>query len=375
MKKLFFSFLLILVSICTFAQVNPVKVADFKAQYRSVIEGEVIGIPSSKLYLVDAYQWRNKLDSAEYKEGKFKFVIKDNKEPFLASIVYFTKENKMHRLAFINNELSKNNSVAFMTDDGLIKIRGDWTGVTSIFNLKPLKIEAGKQNRFYQQNYPKNIGIINDESPQKHTESFNDTRRLVKENPYAFYLFGELYNNKSSFTNKELEELLIMFDDRVKKSTKAAELNKYLMTRKEVNQLTSLLILKNSNNIVKEGINKNKKLNMLIFWASWCVPCRSEIPLLKNIKNSITSQDFYMASISIDKTRSNWLKALKEENMEWDQFIIETNDFNRIKMEYDCSAIPLIIFTDQTGKILKRTEGFSENLLEEYRNFIKSALE
>ncbi|OFV10618.1 MULTISPECIES: TlpA family protein disulfide reductase [Sphingobacterium] len=346
-----------------------------KAQYRSVIEGEVIGIPSSKLYLVDAYQWSNKLDSAEYKEGKFKFVIKNNQEPILASVAYFNKENKMLRLAFINNELSKNNSVAFMTDDGLIKIKGDWTGVTSIFNLKPLNIEAGRQNRFYQQNYPKNIGIINDESPQKHPESFNETSRLVKENPYSFYLFGELFNNKSSFTNKELNKLLSMFDDRVKKSTKAAELNKYLMTRKEVNQLTSLLTLRNSNNILKEGINKNKKLNMLIFWASWCIPCRSEIPLLKNIKNSTTSQDFYMASISIDKTRSNWLKALKEENMEWDQFIIEKNDFNRIKMEYDCSAIPLIIFTDKNGKILKRTEGFSEKLLEEYRKFINNVLE
>lgn len=349
-----------------------------KAQYKTEIVGEVTGIPTSKLYLVNAHHWRNRIDSVEYKEGRFKFIIENNKEPILASIVYFNKENKMLRLAFMNDELSasgkKNATTAFMIDDGVIKIKGDWTGVTFIFDLKPLKIEAGAQNKFYQKNYDKNIGHIDNENPRKRLENFDKIKQLVKEASYSFYLLGQIRDNKSSYRNTELAQLLGMFDERVKASASAKELHNYLINKKEVYEVTTSLNLPDSNDVLKEGINKNKKLNMLIFWASWCVPCRKEIPLLKILKNEITSSHFYMASISVDKKRSDWLKALREEKMDWDQFIVNEKDLNSVITEYDCSAIPTVIFTDQSGKILKRHEGFSKNALEDYEVFIKNSL-
>ena len=41
-----------------------------------IIEGKVKGIPANKVYLVDAYRFKTKLDSSEYKNGLFKFTLK-----------------------------------------------------------------------------------------------------------------------------------------------------------------------------------------------------------------------------------------------------------------------------------------------------------
>lgn len=347
-------------------------------RFQSKIIGEVTGIPADKVYLIDAYDSKKRVDSTDYKNGKFEFIIEDNKEPFLASIAYMTKENEMMKLAYRNNKLSingkRNGVAAFMTDDGTITIKGDWTGVTSIFDTKHLEINAGPQNDYFQKYIHSNIGTIKNSSAEIHRIMFGRIKERVLENPSSFFLLSEIEKNKSSYHRSELKELISHFDQRVQSSSQAKILQKYASYMKEGDETTDPLSLKGPNSVVKANINRNKKLNMLVFWASWCIPCRSEIPQIRKIKEEFKSPDFYIASISIDRKKEDWLNALKVEKMDWDQFIINRDDDLKLNAQYDYSAIPLVVFTDQNGKILKRSTGASSDAVEEFGSFIKSLL-
>lgn len=60
---------------------------------------------------------------------------------------------------------------------------------------------------------------------------------------------------------------------------------------------------------------------MIDFWASWCGPCRREIPNLKKIYEAYVDKGLEIISISIDKEDKAWQKALDEEQLPWPNLI------------------------------------------------------
>ena len=65
---------------------------------------------------------------------------------------------------------------------------------------------------------------------------------------------------------------------------------------------------------------EGKKVVLIDFWASWCVPCRKEIPNVKKQYALYKDKGFQVVSISIDKSVDAWKKALAEEKLEWPNY-------------------------------------------------------
>ncbi len=93
------------------------------------------------------------------------------------------------------------------------------------------------------------------------------------------------------------------------------------------------------------------KIAMLEFWASWCGPCRAEIPHLKHIHKKYP--EFDIISVSVDDNDQEWKKAVKEENMDWIQLkdvsMINGNAMNL----YGVMGVPCCIILDEQGRFLK----------------------
>lgn len=71
-------------------------------------------------------------------------------------------------------------------------------------------------------------------------------------------------------------------------------------------------------------LRQGKKYVLIDFWASWCNPCRKEIPNLKKLYAQYSGNGFEIVSISIDQKKADWEKALKEEGLTWPNFLDET---------------------------------------------------
>ncbi len=104
----------------------------------------------------------------------------------------------------------------------------------------------------------------------------------------------------------------------------------------------------------KTSLDKYKgKVLVLDFWASWCGPCRKEIPHLKEYYAKFKGKDVEFLSISIDAKKDAWTKALQEENMEWQQGWCP--DGGKAVMDiYQFSGIPFILVIDKEGNIYKK---------------------
>lgn len=93
------------------------------------------------------------------------------------------------------------------------------------------------------------------------------------------------------------------------------------------------------------------KILVLDFWASWCGPCRSEIPNLKKDYKEFSDKGVVFLSVSIDKDGAAWRKAMKEENMPWTQVNAPKAGKDVMKL-YQFSGIPYILVLDKEGRIV-----------------------
>lgn len=64
-------------------------------------------------------------------------------------------------------------------------------------------------------------------------------------------------------------------------------------------------------------VRANSRLVLLEFWASWCGPCRVEIPHMKEAYDRFREKGFEIVSFTIDDDREDWEEASDEENLPW----------------------------------------------------------
>ena len=91
-----------------------------------------------------------------------------------------------------------------------------------------------------------------------------------------------------------------------------------------------------------EDLAKGKKLLLIDFWASWCGPCRKEIPNVKKQYELYKDKGFEVVSISIDKNEAAWRKAVEQEQLQWPNFL----DTMGAADAYKVRSIPAMFLLD-----------------------------
>jgi len=97
--------------------------------------------------------------------------------------------------------------------------------------------------------------------------------------------------------------------------------------------------------------NFKGKILLIDFWASWCGPCRAEIPNLKKTYDLFKDKGVEFLSVSIDKSKNEWINAVDQEKMPWPQ-VLATDAGVEVRQLFQFSMIPFIILIDGEGKIV-----------------------
>lgn len=93
------------------------------------------------------------------------------------------------------------------------------------------------------------------------------------------------------------------------------------------------------------------KVILLDFWATWCGPCRREIPNLVDIKKNYANDPFEIVSIALERGPEADAKAFVEKyGMNW-VHIIDNNKGREIANQYKIMYIPTM-YIIKNGKIL-----------------------
>ncbi len=104
---------------------------------------------------------------------------------------------------------------------------------------------------------------------------------------------------------------------------------------------------------LKDYIGKGKYV-LFEFWASWCGPCRADIPHLREVYALYNQKGFEIVSISLDDDKEKWLKAIKEEKMKWTQLSDLKAFDSELAKNYRIRGIPSCLLFDPQGKLVTR---------------------
>jgi thiol-disulfide isomerase/thioredoxin len=101
------------------------------------------------------------------------------------------------------------------------------------------------------------------------------------------------------------------------------------------------------------------KLVLVNFWASWCKPCREENPKLKALYDKYKDASFKKAegftvfSVSLDSEKDNWLKAIRDDGLDWENHVCDLHGWNSPAADsFRVSSIPSAFLIDPSGIII-----------------------
>lgn len=110
---------------------------------------------------------------------------------------------------------------------------------------------------------------------------------------------------------------------------------------------------------------------MLNFWASWCGPCRTEMPLMDQIYKKYNAAGFTLLGVNVDTDSSDAQKFLSQVPV---SFPIGFDRENKVSKLYDVSAMPSTVFIDRKGNVRALHRGYKPGDEAEYLAQIRALL-
>lgn len=94
------------------------------------------------------------------------------------------------------------------------------------------------------------------------------------------------------------------------------------------------------------------KYVLVDFWASWCAPCRAEMPNVKSLYAKYHDRGFEVVGVSLDNRRDSWLKAIKQLGLPWPQ-LSDLKGWECVASNlYGVDGIPCTLLIGPDGKII-----------------------
>lgn len=158
--------------------------------------------------------------------------------------------------------------------------------------------------------------------------------------------------------NDERLRLIRMLPDRMRRRTAVQELEHLIGNSERTAEGATISdftmpSMEGAPMSIMSEIKKNR-LTVIDFWASWCGPCRQEMPLMKDIYKQYHDRGLGIVGISLDEDAAAWRQATDQLGIVWPQM----SDLKGWQCEaaqmFNVTSIPHTIVVDADGKILAR---------------------
>ncbi len=351
-------------SVLFFQVVCPIATMSQTSPHYSVIDVRIANLPSQRLYLLEGSS-RKMIDSAEFKNGSYRFeILLDGVNPKRVSLAFINDDGRRILLSIKNTVLSSNTKeygfTSFYLDPDSSIITGRLLEVHKVYpstNNFELRGNAEQNEPLFLTQFV-DFGFLDRNNALARKPRLDSFKNYIMKYPHSDFFLRMINSYKSLYTKEELFEIIPLFSGTARQSAIGINLQTYVFTN-----IPSGL----SRNFMVSGMRNNQlqlfdtsKLNLIVFWASWCGPCRKEIPYLKKLKERFASSGLTMVSLSIDKDAFAWRKAMQEEKMSWQQLIASEKTASELMAYYHFDGIPFIMLLDKGGEILARfDEGYT----------------
>jgi peroxiredoxin len=305
------------------------------SQSTYIIKGEVIGAKDSTKVYLD----KNTISDSDGTDSTF--IIK---EQFL-----FKGEsaNPIECIITIESNIGENYEIICWIENSIIKI----TGTNE--NFHKAKISGSKS----QLDYEKYVAEVSNERHKLNADYYDSsssllTKKFIKRHTGSYKSVQELYLFRQIFPFLEVRELYLKLVPEIQESKYGKHLRTFLESYKDlkVGDVAPNFKLPNINGIQKSLNNYRGKYILLIFWGSWCPPCRLNNKEYNKIFKTLDSSKLAIVGIALDN-ESDLTFAINKDEIKWENLIISNSYDKPLLYEYGVASVPANFLIDPNGKI------------------------
>lgn len=129
---------------------------------------------------------------------------------------------------------------------------------------------------------------------------------------------------------------------------------------------------------LKSESGKNLKLSeyrgdvvMINFWASWCGPCRQEMPLLEELYQEYESLGFTILGVNVEEDSGKAKDLLKTIPV---SFPVLYDNTSKVSKLYDVVAMPSTVLVDRDGNMRYLHQGYKPGYIDKYQQQVRELI-
>lgn len=181
---------------------------------------------------------------------------------------------------------------------------------------------------------------------------------FIKANQNSLAGMSILSNYLTALSVEQIDQILAAASPAFKATPLMNRIDSYLtaLRRSEVGAMyTNITMpdLQGQNISLSDYIGKGKYV-LVDFWASWCGPCRAEMPVVVEAYKKYADKGFEIVGISFDNNKEAWEKGVKDLNMTWPQMSDLKGWQSEAGVVYGIRSIPATLLFDPQGKIIAK---------------------